>query len=94
MQKVEVPKAEAQWRIPLWFPGLPVQQQLLLRLYFAELLKFNASLNLISVSAALTSDEVHFADCLYASEIILRQVHGKKIYDIGSGNGLLGSFSP
>lgn len=62
----------------------------LLKAYHSELLKFNMRLNLISKTTERDADEQHFADCLLAVEIILRQNLPKKVFDIGSGNGLPG----
>ena len=80
----------ALWRLDQWFGALPAPVMAKLKAYHAELLKFNVKLNLISRSTEREADEIHFADCLLASEILLKQDLGKKVYDIGSGNGFPG----
>jgi len=62
----------------------------LLKAYHSELLKFNAKLNLISKSTEREADELHFADCVLASEIMFKHEFPKKVFDIGSGNGFPG----
>ena len=61
-----------------------------LQTYHQELLKFNLKVNLISRNSEREADETHFADCLLASRLILKESPGNTIYDIGSGNGLPG----
>lgn len=80
----------ALWRVPEWFPELPSVLLEQLRLFHSELLKFNVKLNLISRTTERDSDEVHFADSLYASDLILKTKAEGPIHDIGSGNGLPG----
>src|SRR5665213_2548058 len=78
------------WRVPEWFPSLTPHQLEQLKAYQAELLKFNLKVNLISKNTEREADELHFADCLLAAEIILKRELPKKIFDIGSGNGFPG----
>lgn len=80
----------ALWRISEWFPDLPKSSLDLLKIYHGELLKFNIRLNLISRTTERDSDEVHFADCLYAARLLEKIEVKNPIYDIGSGNGLPG----
>lgn len=88
-KKTEEPGDNALWRIPEWFPKLDPVIEGKLKLYHTELLKFNAKLNLISRNTERDADEVHFADCLMAAEVLKGKL-GPKVYDIGSGNGLPG----
>ena len=78
------------WRVPEWFPTLSPNVLAQLKSYHGELLKFNARLNLISKNTERDADEQHFADCMRAVEIVLKQNVPGKVYDIGSGNGLPG----
>jgi 16S rRNA (guanine527-N7)-methyltransferase len=80
----------ALWRIQEWFPNLPEEKIEVLKAFHAELLKFNARVNLIARSTEREADELHFADCIFASEIVFQRGLSKKIFDIGSGNGFPG----
>lgn len=80
----------ALWRVPEWFPFLPSDVVEKFRLYHVELLKFNLRLNLISKNTEREADELHFADSILASEIILKLPLAEQVFDIGSGNGLPG----
>jgi 16S rRNA (guanine527-N7)-methyltransferase len=80
----------ALWRIPEWFPTMDPKLAEALKTYHKELMKFNGKLNLISRSTEREADETHFADSLLASELLLKTDLGKKVFDIGSGNGLPG----
>lgn len=80
----------AMWRIPEWFPNMPAAALEQLKAYHTELLKFNLRLNLVSKNSEREADEQHFADCLLAVEIILKQPLPERVFDIGSGNGLPG----
>lgn len=89
--KATEPKSDnALWRLHEWFPQLPGSLLEQLKIYHGELLKFNVKLNLISRQTERDADEAHFADCLYASDIILKASGTAPIHDIGSGNGLPG----
>jgi 16S rRNA (guanine527-N7)-methyltransferase len=80
----------ALWRIPEWFATMDPSLAEALKTYHKELMKFNGRLNLISRSTEREADETHFADSLLAAELLLKSPLGKKVYDIGSGNGLPG----
>jgi 16S rRNA (guanine527-N7)-methyltransferase len=80
----------ALWRLPEWIKTLPADRMDLLKSYHAELLKFNAKVNLISKNTEREADELHFADCVLASEIVFKYDLPKKVFDIGSGNGFPG----
>ncbi|NJL23944.1 MAG: 16S rRNA (guanine(527)-N(7))-methyltransferase RsmG [Calothrix sp. SM1_5_4] len=80
----------ALWRIPEWFPSLSPEVVLTLKSYHSELLKFNLRLNLISRNTERDADEVHFADCILASEVLAKVHLGAEVFDVGSGNGLPG----
>ncbi|MGZ6479878.1 MAG: 16S rRNA (guanine(527)-N(7))-methyltransferase RsmG [Bdellovibrionales bacterium] len=84
----------ALWRVGEWIPGLPADQMERVKAFHAELLKFNAKVNLISKNTERESDELHFADCLLAGEIILKLPLPKRVFDIGSGNGFPGLIFP
>lgn len=80
----------AMWRISDWFPNLDPAVMEQIKIYHSELLKFNSRLNLISRNTEREADEVHFADCLMAAELLKEQGLGPKVFDVGSGNGLPG----
>jgi 16S rRNA (guanine527-N7)-methyltransferase len=80
----------ALWRVAEWFPALSSEVLTSLKAYQLELLKFNIKLNLISRNTERESDELHFADCLLASQVLLKQKLGPRVFDIGSGNGFPG----
>lgn len=80
----------ALWRVPQWFPDLSPAVLENLKSYHVELLKFNGRLNLISRNTEREADEIHFADTIAASEVILGHTKAPKIYDMGSGNGFPG----
>lgn len=86
--QMQTPKA--QWRLREWFPDLPPETHEMLRVYYAELLKFNPKINLISRRTELDADQVHFADSIMASKILLQHTKSSSIVDIGSGNGFPG----
>jgi 16S rRNA (guanine527-N7)-methyltransferase len=79
-----------QWRVQEWFPNLSADELEKLRLFHEELVKFNKTINLISVATVPTADLVHFADCILGAKAVLEKVEDKEIYDLGSGNGLPG----
>ena len=80
----------ALWRLDSWFPDLDPTTSALLRLYHSELLKFNGRLNLISRNTERDADEIHFADSILAAKLIHPGLVGKRVFDIGSGNGMPG----
>lgn len=55
-----------------------------------ELMRFNLKLNLISRTTERDADEVHFADSIFGSRMVLAHSSDKSFVDIGSGNGLPG----
>ncbi len=59
--------------------------------YYDELLRFNKAVNLISPSTIGNAESVHFADSVFASQIIVKHlVPSQPLYDVGSGNGFPG----
>lgn len=80
----------ALWRMAEWFPDLDPQIHELLKMFHSELIKFNLRLNLVSRATEREADEVHFADCLSAAQLISATGLNRPIYDVGSGNGLPG----
>lgn len=78
------------WRINKWFPGMAAETEKKLRIFHAELLRFNKTTNLISSTTAPNADLLHFADSIIGGEIIFKNSSAKEIYDIGSGNGCPG----
>lgn len=91
--ELEARRAEASnalWRIGTWFPDYPQATLEKLKGYHAELLKFNAKLNLISKNTERDADETHFADCMMGGEILRSMDLGPKVYDFGAGNGFPG----
>lgn len=86
----EAQATNALWRIPEWFPNIDPKLAENLRLYHEELLKFNLKLNLISRQTEREADEAHFADCLLAAQIMVKENFGSVLFDVGSGNGMPG----
>lgn len=79
------------WRIDEWFPNLSPELKTRLKAYHEELLKFNRTVNLISVKSLFVADAIHFADSILASQIVYRSnPKMEKIYDFGSGSGFPG----
>ncbi len=90
-KKPEPPKGDnALWRIPEWFPNLEPTLLEQLHTYHRELLKFNVRLNLVSRNTEREADEIHFADCILAGQVMADVKLNKPVYDLGSGNGLPG----
>jgi len=78
------------WRVASWFPNLKPEVLNSLKEFHSELLKFTTRLNLISKNTEREADEVHFADCILAATSIPSVRLGKRVFDVGSGNGLPG----
>lgn len=79
------------WRIDEWFPDLSPDKKTRLKTYHEELLKFNRTINLISVKTLFVADALHFADSILGSRVILSSNPKiNKIYDLGSGSGFPG----
>jgi len=78
------------WRIEQWFPELEKQIKDSFKNYHTELLKFNKTVNLIGVKTIPHADAIHFADCILASRIVVKEETSDIIYDLGSGNGFPG----
>lgn len=76
-----------QWRIETWFPDLTADNFKKLKQFHEELLKFNKTVNLISVKTIPHADAIHFADSILASRLINSSNTINEIYDFGSGNG-------
>ncbi|MCB0341530.1 MAG: 16S rRNA (guanine(527)-N(7))-methyltransferase RsmG [Pseudobdellovibrionaceae bacterium] len=79
-----------EWRIASWFPDLPDELVGRLRVFQAELLRFNGRINLVSPRTEAQSDLIHFADSILGGRIVLEHTKNERIYDIGSGNGFPG----
>ncbi len=80
----------ALWRLKEWFPDLDPQLHEMLKLFHSELIKFNLRLNLVARTTEREADEIHFADCLSACQLIGATGLTAPVYDVGSGNGLPG----
>jgi 16S rRNA (guanine527-N7)-methyltransferase len=81
----------AKWRLQDWFGDkLTKKHYEDLRKFHVELFNFSTKMNLVSLSTLNNSDQMHFADCIQASQIILNDFKGKRLTDIGSGNGFPG----
>ncbi len=82
---------QAPWRIETWFSDLKPEVTVLLKTYFDELIKFNRTVNLISIKTLPVADLIHMSDSILACRMIF-QAHPQlsEIYDIGSGNGFPG----
>lgn len=82
--------APISWRVPEWFPGIDSDKLSKLEAYFKELLRFNKAINLVSPNSLRSADRDHFADCILACDYISEAINGRKVFDLGSGNGLPG----
>lgn len=80
----------ALWRVGTWYPDIPATTLTRLQVYHAELLKFNARLNLVSRNTERDADEVHFADSILAARSLSHAQFSVPLYDLGSGNGFPG----
>lgn len=78
------------WRVPLWFPKLPVELVQKLDQFHTELLFFNNKLNLVSARTSRTSDLTHIADGIMGVQAFLDLAPSGEVYDVGSGNGIPG----
>jgi 16S rRNA (guanine527-N7)-methyltransferase len=81
---------QALWRVPQWFKDLAAPKLELLSMFHVELVHFNSKVNLIGRGTEREADEVHFADSILGSQLILNSTQAKTLYDVGSGNGLPG----
>ncbi len=82
---------KANWRIPEWFGSELNEKELKdLRMFHVELLSFSEKMNLVSLTSLPDLDQLHFADSIQASKIILKDFKGKSLVDIGAGNGFPG----
>lgn len=81
---------EIYWRLSDWFKDLGAEKLKQLGTYHGELIKFNVSLNLISVKTISQADSIHFADSIIAAKHIRPLISGNEVYDFGSGNGFPG----
>ena len=93
MSKEEVlpPPVPPSWKIPKWFPELDVATHKNLKIYWADLIKFNKTVNLISPKTATNADSVHFGDSIKACQIVYKNNSNiSEITDLGSGNGFPG----
>ena len=82
--------AVIHWRIDQWFPKLDPEVRKQLKVYHAEIIKFNKTINLVSPKTVPLADAIHFADSILASQIIGATPGINEIYDFGSGNGFPG----
>lgn len=78
------------WRLPSHANGLSPAAVAKLELFYAELIRFNRHINLISKHTELDADISHFLDSVLGGQILLKDCKSEVIYDIGSGNGLPG----
>lgn len=79
------------WRINEWFPDLSPEVKARLKTYHEELIKFNRTLNLVSLKTLFVADALHFADSILSSRTIYSSNPKiDKIFDLGSGNGFPG----
>ena len=80
------------WRVLDYFPHLDQKINSELLLFFAELLRFNKVINLISSKTQKNADLIHFVDSLSAAPSLLssKQNFKKPFYDFGSGGGFPG----
>lgn len=78
------------WRIEQWFPELTPSVVEKFKKFHDELLKFNKSVNLISVKTIPMADAIHFADSVLASRVMLADLKHSEIYHFGAGNGFPG----
>jgi 16S rRNA (guanine527-N7)-methyltransferase len=78
------------WRVPQWFPDLSQETEKALKAYFALLIKFNKTINLVSPKTLPFADVIHFADSIEASKVIFTKIKPAKMWDFGSGNGFPG----
>lgn len=89
--EVPVPKENPNWRVQSWFPDLSEKTHGLLNQYFLELQKFNKVVNLISAKTMINADVTHFADSIFAAQIVRKKANKNKyLHDFGSGNGFPG----
>lgn len=78
------------WRLPSHAGDLPSTAITKMELFYAELIRFNRHVNLISKHTELDADIAHLLDSVLGGKIVLKDCKVDTIYDIGSGNGLPG----
>lgn len=83
-------KPEGYWRIPQLCPELGEEIIGKLSDFHSELLRFNKSISLIPKNSEREADILHIYDGVAGGRIVLRENQAKRIYDIGSGNGVPG----
>jgi 16S rRNA (guanine527-N7)-methyltransferase len=76
--------------IGVWFPELESATIDQLLLYRDELLRFNKSISLISISTIDKIDQVHLSDSILGWRIIRKKITSNRVHDLGSGNGFPG----
>lgn len=83
-------KPEGYWRVPQLCTDLSEDVIEKLSDFHSELLRFNKSISLIPRNSEREADLLHIFDGIAGGRIVLRENPAKKIYDIGSGNGVPG----
>jgi 16S rRNA (guanine527-N7)-methyltransferase len=79
------------WRIAEWFPDLDPQVVERLKGFFDELLRFNATISLISPKTVPFADAIHFADSINGCRLVFKDLKTPcTVFDFGSGNGFPG----
>lgn len=74
-----------------WFADLDADTHKKLSTYYAELVRFNKAINLVSPNTLKTAASIHFGDSILAGRIVLKGLHpNEPLYDLGSGNGFPG----
>lgn len=86
-EKASKDDSKPKWRVPLWFSDLPRPALEKLSLFHVELLRFNAAINLISSGTVTRADQIHFSDCILATQKMFLNTQATEIFDIGCGNG-------
>lgn len=78
------------WRIPIWFPQIELKKLNKLNIVYDSYIAHQRSLSLFSRKSFLSFDQLHFADCILASNHIRDSSFDVTDYhDFFSGNGLL-----
>ena len=81
---------DKNWRLPHWFPEMDSPTMERLHRYYEELLRFNKKINLVSKKNIDQADQIHFADSVLASRLIIERSNANEFHDLGSGNGFPG----